>query len=132
MLLGSLCYWVCQAHLPKAISSSFPKMTVLLSLCFKNMEFRYYHFPHSSVGKESACNVGDLNSIPGLGRSAGEGIGYLLQCYWASPVAQLVKNLPAMWETWVQSLGWKDLLEKGKATHSSIRTVHGITRVGYN
>ena len=106
MLLGSLWYWVCQAHLPKAISSSFPKMTVLLSLCFKNMEFRYYHFPHSSVGKESACNVGDLNSIPGLGRSAGEGIGYLLQCYWASPVAQLVKNLPAMWETWVQSLGW--------------------------
>ena len=52
-------------------------------------------FPHSSVGKESACNVGDLNSIPGLGRSAGEGIGYLLQCYWASPVAQLVKNPPA-------------------------------------
>ena len=128
MLLGSLCYWVCQAHLPKAISSSFPKMTVLLSLCFKNMEFRYYRFPHSSVGKESACNVADLNSIPGLGKSAGEGIGYLLQCYWASPVAQLVKNLPAMWEPWVQTLGWEDLLEKGKATHSSIRTVHGITR----
>ena len=40
--------------------------------------------------------------------------------FWTSPVAQLVKNLPAMWETWVQSLGWKDLLEKGKVTHSSI------------
>ena len=39
---------------------------------------------------------------------------------WASLVAQLVKNLPAMWETWVQSLGWEDPLEKGKATHSSI------------
>ena len=40
--------------------------------------------------------------------------------YWASLVAQLVKNPPAMWETWVWSLGWEDPLEKGKATHSSI------------
>ena len=77
-------------------------------------------FPHSSVGKESACNAGDPSSIPGLGRSPREGIGYLLQYSWASLVAQLVKNLPAMWETWVQSLGWEDPLEKGKATHSSI------------
>ena len=38
----------------------------------------------------------------------------------ASPVVQLVKNLPAMWETWVRSLGWEDSLEKGMATHSSI------------
>ena len=51
-------------------------------------------FPDSSVGKESACNTGDTGSIPGLGRSAGEGIGYPLQCSWASLVAQLVKNLP--------------------------------------
>ena len=58
--------------------------------------------------------------IPGLGRSPGEGIGYPLQYSWASPVAQLVKNPPAMQEIWVQSLGWEDLLEKGKATHSSI------------
>ena len=58
--------------------------------------------------------------IPGLGRSAGEGIGYPFQYSWASLVAQLVKNLPAMWENWVQSLGWEDPLEKGKATHSSI------------
>ena len=58
--------------------------------------------------------------IPGLGRSAGEGIGYALQYSWASLVAQLVKNLLAMQETWVQSLVWKDPLEKGKATHSSI------------
>ena len=58
--------------------------------------------------------------IPGSGRSAGEGIGYPLQYSWASPVAQLVKNLPAMQETWVRSLGWEDLLEKRKATHSSI------------
>ena len=43
--------------------------------------------------------------IPGSGRSPGEGIGYPLQYSWASLVTQLVKNLPAMWETWVQSLG---------------------------
>ena len=77
-------------------------------------------FLDSSVGKESACNAGDLGSIPGSGRSPGEGIGYPLQGSWASLVAQLVKNPPAMWEIWVQSLGWEDLLEKGKATHSSI------------
>ena len=76
--------------------------------------------PGNSVGKESACNAGDPSSISGLGRSAGEGIGYPLQYSWASLVAQLVKNPPAMWETWVRSLGWEDPLEKGKATHSSI------------
>ena len=58
--------------------------------------------------------------IPGSGRSTGEGIGYPLQYTWASLVAQLVKNLPAMQETWVQFLGWEDPLEKGKATHFSI------------
>ena len=74
--------------------------------------------PGSSAGKESACNAGDPGSIPESGRSPGEGIGYPLQYSWASPVAQLVKNPPAMWETWVPSLGWEDPLEKGKATHS--------------
>ena len=77
-------------------------------------------FPDSSVGKEFACNAVDPGLIPGSGRSPGEGIGYLFQYSWTSLVAQLVKNPPAMWETWVQSLGWKDPLEKGKATHSSI------------
>ena len=48
-------------------------------------------FPHSSVGKESACNAGDPCSIPGLGRSAGKGIDYPLQYSWASLVTQLVK-----------------------------------------
>ena len=92
-------------------------------------------FPHSSVGKEPACNAGDPGSIPGSGRSAGEGIGYPLQYSWASLVAQLVKNLPAMRETWVQSLDWEDSLEKRKATYSSILnlensmdTVHGVTK----
>ena len=70
-------------------------------------------FPHSSVGKESACNAGDPSSIPGSGRSAGEGIGYPLQYSWASLVAQPVKNLPAIQETLVRFLGQKDLLEKG-------------------
>ena len=69
-------------------------------------------FPHSSVGKESTCNAGDPGSVPGSGKSTGEGIGYPLQYSWASLVSQLVKNLPAMWETWVQSLGWEDPLEK--------------------
>ena len=77
-------------------------------------------FPHSSVGKESACSAGDSGLILGLGRSTGEGIGYSLQYFGASLVAQLVKNSPSVWETWVQSLGWEDPLEKGTATHSSI------------
>ena len=86
----------------------------------------------SILGKESVCNAGDPSSIPELGRFPGKGIGYPLQCSWASLVAQLVKNLPAMQETWVRSLGWEDPLEKEMATHSSTlawwATVHGITK----
>ena len=77
-------------------------------------------FPDSSVGKESTCNAGDPDSIPGSGRLVGEGVDYPLQYPLASLVAQLVTNLPAMKETWIQSLGWEDPLEKGKATYSSI------------
>ena len=77
-------------------------------------------FPDSSVGKESVCNAGDPGSIPGLGRSPGEGIGYPLWCPWASLVAQMVKNPPVMRGIWVRFLGWEDPLEKGMATHSSI------------
>ena len=58
--------------------------------------------------------------IPGLGRSAGEGIGYPLQYSWSSLVAQLVRKPPAMWKSWVQSLSWDDPLEKGKVIHSII------------
>ena len=58
--------------------------------------------------------------IPGSGRSPGEGLGYPLQYSWASLMTQLVKKPPAIWETWVRSLGWEDPLEKGKATHPSI------------
>ena len=64
--------------------------------------------------------AGGPGLVPGSERSAGEGISYLLQYSWTNLVAQLVKNPPVMWETWVRSLGWEDPLEKGKATHSSI------------
>ena len=71
-------------------------------------------------GKESVCNAGDSGSIPGSGRSSGEGVGYSLPYSEASLVAQLVKNPPAVWKTWVQSLAWEYPLEKGTATHSNI------------
>ena len=70
-------------------------------------------FPDGSEGKESACHAGDLGSIPESGRSPGEGIGYPLQYFWASIVAQLVKNPPAMQETLVRFLSQEDPLEKG-------------------
>jgi len=98
-------------------------------------------FPSSSAGKESTCNAGDPGSIPGSGSSPGEGRGYPLQYSWASLVAQAVKNLPAMQETWVRSLGWEDPLEKHMAIQSSIlawripmdrgswwATVHSVTK----
>ena len=90
--------------------SSYSILQVLLSTPFHG----------SSAGKESACNAGDPDSIPESGISAGEGKGYPLQYSWASLLAQLVKNPPAMQETWVRSLGWEDPLKKGMATHSSI------------
>ena len=68
-----------------------------------------YGFPGSSAGKESACNP---ISIPGLGRSPGDENGHPLQYSWVSLVAQMLKNLPTMQETWVRSLGWEDPWEK--------------------
>ena len=72
-----------------------------ISIQVTNLKLRdsNHGFADSPVGKESACNAGDSSSIPGLGRSAEEGIGYLFEYSWASLVTQLVKNLPAMWET---------------------------------
>ena len=77
-------------------------------------------FPGGSAGKESTCNAGDQGSSPGSGRSPGEGIGYALQYSWTSLVAQMVKRLATVRETWVHSLGREDPLEKETATHSSI------------
>ena len=92
-----------------------------LSVCFWQWPQRVPQgFPHSSAGKEFACDAGDTSSIPGTGRSPGEGIGYPLQYSWASLEAQMVKNPLTLQETWVWSLGWKGPLEKEKATHSRI------------
>ena len=91
-------------------------------------------FPDSSVGKEYTCNAGDPSSIPGLGRFAGEGIGYPFQYSWVSLVAQLVKNLPAMRETWVQWLGRSPGKGKGYPfQYSGLENsmdciVHGVTK----
>ena len=108
-------------HSSSGKAESFSHLfSVTFSLTSRDKEIILVVFPDSSVGKESACNAGDPGSIPGSGRSAGEGISYPLQYSWASLMAQLVKNPPAMRKTWVRSLGWEDPLEKGKATHSSI------------
>ena len=93
-------------------------------------------FPDSSVGKEFACNTGDPSSIPGLGRSPGDGIGYSLQYSWASLVAQLVKNPSAMWETWVliPGLGRSPgegkgyLLQYSVLENSMYSIVHGVAK----
>ena len=69
---------------------------------FFSPHFGYWKgFPGSSNGKESTCNAGDPSSIPRLGRVTGERMGYALQSPWASLMAQLVKNLPAVREIWV-------------------------------
>ena len=91
--------------------------------------------PDGSVGKESTCNAGGPGSIPGLGRSPGEGMGYPLQASWASLVAQLVKHLPAMQETWVRCLSWGSHGEgKGHPVqyfdleNSMDLTAHGVSK----
>ena len=73
----------------------------------------YKGFPGSSVGKESACIAGDLSLISGSGRHCEEGIGYPLRYSWTSLLVEMMKNLPAMRENWVWSLGWEDSLEEG-------------------
>ena len=87
-----------------------------------SLQFPPQGFPRGSVGKESAWNAGDPRFDSWVGkihwRRAGEGIGYPLQYSWASLVAQLVKNPPAMWETWVRPLGWEDPLEKFHGLYS--------------
>ena len=81
-----------------------PSKAIEIHLLFIRHSVSSWSFSDSSVGKESACNAEDPSSFLGSGRSPGKGIGYSLQYSWASLVAQLVKNLPAMQETWVQSL----------------------------
>ena len=93
-----------------------------------------YIFLSSSAGKESACNAGDPGSIPGSGRSAGEGVGYPPLYSWASLVAQMVKNLPALWETWIGKIPWRReplpnssiLIWRNPWTEEA--TVHGVAK----
>ena len=96
---------------------------------------KLYCFPGSSAGKRIYLQCRRLWFNSWVMKIPGERIGYPLQYSWASLVAQLVKNSPAMQETWVQSLGWEDTLEKGMATHSSILAwripwtiVHGFAK----
>ena len=106
-------------YLVSSISKIFFKEKKALILNFPTL-MTTLGFPGSSAGKEPASNAGDSSSIPRSGRSPGEEIGYLFQDSWASLVAQTVKNSPAMWETWVWSLGWEDPLEESMVTFSGI------------
>ena len=112
-----------------------PNFEPVVSIC-KFISWPPIH-PWASLIAQLVKNppVGDPGSIPGSGRSPGEGIDYPLQYSWASLVVQLIKNPPAMWEIWVWSLGWEDTLVKRKAPHSSIlawripwTTVHEVMK----
>ena len=86
------------------------------------MQGTAWSFSDNSAGKNSPSNTGDPGLIPGSERSPGEAIGYPFHYSWASRVAQMVNNWPAMWETWVRSLDWENPLEKDMATHSIFLT----------
>ena len=103
---------------------------VVFVLCLELMGL-----PDSSVGKESARNAGDPGSIPGLGRSSGEGIGYPLQYSWASLLAQLVKNPPQCgrhgYNPWVGKIPWRRkgyLLQYCGLENSMNCIVHGVAK----
>ena len=81
----------------------------------------YVGFPGSSASKESACTAGNPGLIPGLGSFPGERIDYPLQYSWAALVAQMVKNLPEMWETWVHIL-WRGCVKL--LQHSCLENPH--------
>ena len=98
------------------ICLSFPVLWVLCLTHDSAVLYLYspsLGFPGGSTGKECTCNTEDPSLIPGSERFPEDEIGYPLQFSWVSLVAQRVKNLPVMRETWVWSLGWKDPLEKG-------------------
>ena len=113
MAVSSICRYYVNYQLKRMVIC-----TVLL-LLFRSCRIKL-GFPDSSVGKEPTCSARDPSSLPGSGRSAGEGIVYPLQYSWVSLAAQLVKKVKNPSTIRVRSLGWEDLLEKGNATHSSI------------
>ena len=92
----------------------------------KAQEIIHIYFPHSSIGKESACNAGDPGSIAGLGRSTGEGIGYPLQYSWVSLVAQLVKNPPGSGRSPREGKGYP--LQYSSLENPMNCIVHGVTK----
>ena len=93
----------------------YPSKYILRFIAKKN---EYSHSLVAQLVKKTAMQETPVWFL-GQERFPGEGIGYPFQCSWASMVLQMVKNPPAMWETWIRSLGWEDPLEKGTATHSS-------------
>ena len=136
-LVWTSCYLLAvQGTLKSLLQHHSSKASILCSSAFFIVQLSY---PYMTTGRTkalarwtfvgkvmsllfstAACNAEDPSLIPGLGSSPGEGIGYPLQYSWASLVAQMVKNLPAIRETRVHSLGWEDALEGGMAIHSSI------------
>ena len=116
-----------------------PYIVLGITYVFKDFIMDYHiqikGFPGSSAGKESTYNAGGPSSILGLGRCPGERVGYPLGYSWVCLVAQMVKNPLVMQETWVWSFGWKDPLEEGMETDSSIfarEKSHGWRNLGAN
>ena len=111
-------------------------MLLLPPIMFQCIMCHVLGFPNNSVGNESACNAGDPVQFLGWEDPLEKGISYPLQYSWASLVAQLLKNSPAMQGTWVWSLGWTDPLGEGMETYSSnscIENPHGQqSLVGYS
>ena len=107
----------CSFHISRAPSSSCSALPPISA--FPLTDALFWLLLQVARG-DRAPHPPDPSSIPGSGRSPGEDIGYPIQYSLAPMVAQLVKNPPAMWETWIRSLGWEDPLEKEMATHSSI------------
>ena len=96
--------WTSTNHTKGQPSSKEGDVVYIAGLEGDTLLWELPRFPGSSVGKKSTRNAGDPVLLPGSGRSPGEQIGYPPQYSWASLVAQLVKNPPAMRETWLQSL----------------------------
>ena len=80
-------------------------------MSLQQMGYPLWGFPSGPVVKNPPAKAGDtrdMGSTPASGRPPGEGVGYPFQYSWPSLVVQMVKNLPAVQKTWVQSLSWKD------------------------
>ena len=99
---------------------SYYLMDIEFQFCKMKRDTERMGFPGRLADKESTCNAEGPGSLPESGTSPGEATGYPLQHSWAFLAAQTVKNLPTVWEAWLQSLGWEDPLEEGMANHFSL------------